>query len=114
MAAPVPHRLSRQELVSGDTPTPGAANRWSVYILRCDDGSLYTGVSTDVERRFAEHAGNARGARYFNGRTPVAVAWREDGHTRSSAHRREAQIKRLSRREKLRLVRGGADPEASG
>jgi putative endonuclease len=77
---------------------------WSVYIIRCDDGSLYTGVSTDVERRFREHLGQPRGARYFNGRKPLEVVWREDGHTRSSACRREAAIKKLSRDAKLRLI----------
>lgn len=85
------------------TPSRDAAN-WSVYILRCDDGSLYTGVTTNVARRFGEHAAGTRGAKYFNGRAPVAIAWREDGHTRSSAHRREAEIKRLSRDEKLQLI----------
>jgi len=77
---------------------------WSVYIIRCDDGSLYTGVSTDVERRFREHRGHPRGARYFNGRKPLEVVWREGGHTRSSACRREAAIKKLSREGKLRLI----------
>ena len=76
---------------------------WTVYIIRCDDGSLYTGVSTDVARRFREHLGQAHGAKYFNGRKPLDVAWREDGHSRSSACRREAAIKKLSRDEKLKL-----------
>jgi putative endonuclease len=79
---------------------------WSVYIIRCDDGSLYTGVSTDVERRFREHLGQPRGARYFNGRMPLEVVWREDGHTRSTACRREAAIKKLSRAQKLGLIDG--------
>lgn len=82
---------------------------WSVYIIRCDDGSLYTGVSTDVARRFREHLERPRGAKYFNGRQPLEVAWREDGHSRSSACRREAAIKKLSRVEKLQLV---GDPSA--
>jgi len=77
---------------------------WTVYIIRCDDGSLYTGVTTDLERRFAEHAGQGRGARYFNGRRPVAVAWSESGHDRGSALRREAAIKKLSRADKLALL----------
>lgn len=79
---------------------------WSVYIIRCDDGSLYTGVSTDVERRFREHRDLKKGARYFNGRTPLEVVFRDNGHTRSSACRREAAIKKLSRAEKLSLVNG--------
>jgi len=77
---------------------------WSVYIIRCDDDSLYTGVSTDVERRFHEHRAHSRGAKFFNGRAPLEVVYREDGHTRSSACRREAAIKKLSREDKLRLI----------
>lgn len=77
--------------------------KWQVYILRCSDDSLYTGITTDLERRFGEHAGG-RGARYFRGRQPVAVVFHEDGHDRSSASRREAEIKRLSRREKELLI----------
>ena len=81
---------------------------WTVYIIRCDDGTLYTGVTTDLERRFREHRDLRRGARYFNGRKPQEVAYRENGHDRSSACRREAAIKKLSRDEKLHLIRGGA------
>jgi putative endonuclease len=77
---------------------------WTVYIIRCDDGTLYTGVTTDVERRFREHREQPRGAKFFNGRKPLQVVWREPGHTRSSACRREAAIKKLSRAEKLRLL----------
>ena len=77
---------------------------WTVYIIRCSDDSLYTGITTGLERRFAEHFNHPRGAKYFNGRTPVEVVFSEDGHTRSSACRREAAIKRLSREEKLRLI----------
>ena len=77
---------------------------WTVYIIRCTDESLYTGVTTDLERRFAEHLGHARGARYFNGREPKEIVFAEDGHTRSSASQREAQIKKFKREEKLRLI----------
>ncbi|MCW8872029.1 MAG: GIY-YIG nuclease family protein, partial [Xanthomonadales bacterium] len=58
---------------------------WSVYIIRCDDGSLYTGVSTDVDRRFREHLDTRRGAKFFKGRAPLEVVYREAGHSRSSA-----------------------------
>ena len=77
---------------------------WTVYIIRCDDDCLYTGITTDVERRFREHAGASRGARFFNGRRPVEVVYRETGHDRSSASRREAAIKKLSRARKAELV----------
>lgn len=83
---------------------------WTVYIIRCDDGSLYTGVTTGLERRLAEHRAGPRGARYFNGRRPLAVAWHEAGHTRSSACKREAAIKKLTRTEKLRLIAGNPLP----
>ncbi len=79
---------------------------WSLYIIEASDASLYTGITTDVERRFAEHAARRRGARYFSGRDPVKIVYREDGHSRSSATRREAEIKKLSRRAKMKLIDG--------
>ena len=77
---------------------------WTVYIIRCDDNSLYTGVTTELERRFQEHLDHPRGAKYFNGRKPLEVVYSENDHTRSSALQREAAIKKLSRDEKLRLI----------
>jgi putative endonuclease len=77
---------------------------WTVYIIRCDDNTLYTGVTTELERRFQEHLDHPRGAKYFNGRKPLEVVYSENGHTRSSALQREAAIKKLSRDEKLRLI----------
>ena len=79
---------------------------WTVYIIRCDDGTLYTGVTTDLERRFREHRELRRGAKYFNGRKPLEVVYSENGHDRSSACQREAAIKKLSRVEKLCLING--------
>ena len=52
---------------------------WFVYMIRSSDGSLYTGVTTDVERRFREHADSPRGARFFNGRQPVEIAYTHRG-----------------------------------
>ena len=80
---------------------------WKVYIIRCDDGTLYTGVTTDLERRFREHHDLRSGAKYFNGRKPQAVVYSENGHDRSSACQREAVIKKLSREEKLSLIHAG-------
>ncbi len=87
------------------------ASEWFVYVVKCSDGSLYTGIATDVERRFSEHqamqqpAGAAkRGAKYFLGRRPLAVVYREGGHNRSSASRREAEIKKLTALQKQRLI----------
>jgi len=81
---------------------------WHVYIILCSDNSLYTGITTDIPRRLRQHA-EGRGARYFRGRQPVDVVYREDGHSRSSASQREAEIKALSRVEKLQLS-GKSDP----
>ena len=80
-----------------------ATGHWSLYIIEASDATYYTGITTDVERRFEQHL-NGTGAKFFNGRQPVAVVYREDGHDRSSASRREAEIKKLSRREKTVLI----------
>ena len=83
---------------------------WLVYIIEADDDSLYTGITTDVERRFSEHMRQkSGGARYFSGRKPKRVVYAESGHTRSSASRREAEIKKLSRVDKQALVRAADD-----
>jgi len=79
------------------------ASNWFVYIIRASDDSLYTGITVDVPRRFQDHS-SGRGARYFRGRRPVAVVYLEGGFDRSGASRREAEIKRLSRAEKLALT----------
>ena len=77
---------------------------WSVYIILGSDESLYTGITTDIERRFEEHRTGKKGAKYFNGRQPVSVVFRETGHSRSSASRREAEIKGFSREHKQKLI----------
>ena len=77
--------------------------RWFVYVLRCGDGSLYTGVATDVARRLGEHA-RGRGARYTRGRGPLALVHVEARRTRGAAQKREAALKALPRARKLALV----------
>ncbi|MEH6469004.1 MAG: GIY-YIG nuclease family protein [Porticoccus sp.] len=79
---------------------------WFVYMILGSDGSLYTGITTDVERRFQEHLSGKQGAKYFQGRRPEKVVYVENGHDRSSASKREAAIKRLRREQKLGLVSG--------
>ena len=79
---------------------------WQVYIILCTDNSLYTGITLDVERRLSEHGG-ALGAKYFRGRKPQQVVYLESGHTRSSASKREAAIKKLKRAAKLVLIESG-------
>lgn len=76
---------------------------WQVYIIRCSDDSLYTGITTNLERRFDQHL-SGKGAKYFNGRKPLEIVYREQCVDRGQASRREAAIKNLSRREKLRLI----------
>ena len=88
-------------------------SNWTVYIIRCDDESLYTGVSTDVDRRFREHRDQKIGAKYFNGRKPLEVVYLESGHDRSSACKREAAIKKLNREQKLKLARSAGGVKAS-
>lgn len=77
---------------------------WSVYIIESDDNSYYTGITTDVERRFEEHSTSPLGAKFFNGRTPIKIVYQEGGHTRSTASKREAEIKKLSRSQKQDLL----------
>lgn len=79
--------------------------RWFVYILRCADRSLYTGITTDVVRRLQEHNGNGRlAARYTRSRRPVQLVYQETAPSRAAAARREAQIKRLQRTAKEALI----------
>jgi putative endonuclease len=80
-----------------------------VYVLSCADGTYYTGYTTDVDRRVAEHDAG-EGAKYTRGRTPVDLIHVEDYETRSAAMSREAEIKQLSRTEKESLVRS-ANPD---
>jgi putative endonuclease len=77
--------------------------RWFVYVVRCRDGSLYTGISTDVGDRVAAHNAG-KGARYTRARLPVHIVHVEGKRSRSTALKREAAIKALSRSEKLALV----------
>jgi len=76
-----------------------------VYVLECADGTFYTGYTTDVERRVAEHDAG-EGAKYTRGRTPVELVYRERFDSQSAAMSREHELKRLSRSRKERLVEG--------
>jgi putative endonuclease len=76
---------------------------WQVYIILCSDASLYTGITNNLARRYTQHA-DRRGARYFRGRSPVEVVYLESGHSRGSASRREAAIKKLPRCDKINLL----------
>ena len=78
---------------------------WYVYILRCGDGTLYTGITDDIPRRLAAHR-SGKGAKYTRGRGPLAVVYREPGGDKSAALRRELEVKALSREQKLALIEG--------
>lgn len=82
---------------------------WQVYIILCSDGTLYTGITTDIARRLRQH-GTGSGAKYFRGRRPEEVLFLEGGHDRSSASKRELYIKGLSRAGKQALLQTAAKP----
>jgi putative endonuclease len=82
------------------------AEKWYIYILRCADGTLYTGVTTDIERRLVEHNHEKTGAKYTRTRRPVFLVYREVYSTRSEATKREAELKKFSRVKKQNLVSG--------
>ncbi len=79
---------------------------WFVYILRCADDSLYTGITTDVERRIKEHNGEIAkaGAKCTRARRPVTLVYQESAADRSAASKREMAIKSLTRQQKLALI----------
>lgn len=84
---------------------PRSSTVWFVYIVRCSDSTLYTGIATDLERRIAVH-NRGKGAKYTRSRRPVELVWFARARSRSTAQRREAAIKRLSAREKKELAEG--------
>jgi putative endonuclease len=75
-----------------------------LYILKCSDSTLYTGITTDLERRVKEHNCSVRGAKYTAVRRPVEIVYSEEFPDRSEASKREAFIKNLSRTDKLKLI----------
>lgn len=80
-----------------------------LYIVQCADKTLYTGITTDLDRRITEHNHSEKGARYTRNRRPVSLVYSETYPDRSAASKREHEIKQLSRSEKLRLVRKTQD-----
>jgi len=75
-----------------------------VYIVKCSDDTLYTGITTDIKRRVEEHNGSDKGAKYTKLRRPVTLVYSEDSEDRSSASKREYLIKKLSRVKKMELI----------
>lgn len=82
-----------------------SALAWFVYILQCADNTLYTGITTDVERRLHQHNHTKTGAKYTRVRRPVNLVYQEACESRSAAAKREYQLKKLTRDEKINLVK---------
>ncbi len=76
---------------------------WALYIVECADATYYTGITTDIERRIEEH-NSGRGAKYTQGRAPVTLVYREYFEDRSTASKRELEIKSLSKTQKTDLI----------
>jgi putative endonuclease len=83
-------------------------SRWYVYILMCSDKSFYVGSTTNIKRRLSEH-NNRKGGSYTRARLPVKLIYKETYPNRSTAQKREAQIKRLRRKKKLSLITENID-----
>lgn len=79
-------------------------NNWFVYIIEAENGHFYTGITTDLERRFAEHQSKQGGARFFHTSGAKKMVFNEPHTNRSSASKREAAIKKLSRKDKIELI----------
>ena len=80
------------------------AKAWFVYIVEAENGHYYTGITTDVKRRFSEHRNKQKGARFFNTSSAKQIVYQEQHPDRSHASKREAAIKKLSRQAKIKLI----------
>jgi len=84
---------------------PGSEPEWHVYMVRCRNGNLYTGIATDIDRRFAEHQ-SGKGAKYLRGRGPLRLVFQEKIGRRSLALKMERLIKKLPKKKKERIAEG--------
>lgn len=99
-------RLAPSRPLGRATQTTMSVNKpWHLYVLRCSDGSLYTGITTDVERRFVQHQNN-KGAKRLRGRGPLTLEYSTQVGERGQALRLEYRIKQLSKRNKEALIKG--------
>jgi putative endonuclease len=81
-------------------------NQWHVYIIRCRDGTLYTGIANNLQKRIAEHNSEEGGARYTRSRRPVELVYSEQAPSRAESLKREYEVKRMPRAEKNKLIDG--------
>jgi putative endonuclease len=79
--------------------------QWFVYILQCSDGTLYTGITTELKRRIEEHNSSLLGAKYTRGKRPVRLVYSKKVRDKAAASKEEYQIKKLTRKEKLKLTK---------
>ena len=80
------------------------ANNWFLYVLQCSDGTLYTGVTTDIDRRLNEHNTSSKGAKYTKIRRPVKLVYWIDFKDRSTAQKAEYKFKQLTREQKEKII----------
>jgi len=95
--------MIKQMQVREDTASAKKAEQWTVYILRCKDSTLYTGITIDLERRVKQH-NDGKGSKYTYSRRPVTVVYKENKMGRANALVREAEIKHYSKDKKEQLV----------
>jgi len=77
---------------------------WHLYVVKCNDGTLYTGVTTDIDRRVREHNGSKRGAKYTKTRRPVKLVWSKEYKNRSEAQSAEYSFKKLFHKQKWEII----------
>lgn len=82
---------------------------WYIYIVECPDKTLYTGITTHIDKRIKAHNSSNEGAKYTRGRRPVKVVYLSEIKNRSDSLKEEARIKKLSKKEKLKLILSGSD-----
>lgn len=102
--------LKKMEIRESRVPVPAAASNWSLYILRCGDGSFYTGVTNDIDRRFRAHQ-EGKASRFTRTRRPVVLVYQEPCGTRSQALSRECAVKSMGRKGKEDLIAKGSASE---
>ncbi|WP_037416369.1 GIY-YIG nuclease family protein [Shewanella xiamenensis] len=106
-----PEALGAEQAVTseqGATSEIEQASTWYLYLIRCANGHLYTGITTDVARRFDEHqSGGAKAAKFLRGKGPLTLMYQEQVGTRSDALKREIAVKKLSRSQKLAMIEFG-------
>jgi putative endonuclease len=81
-----------------------SADLWYVYMVICNDQTIYTGIAKDLRKRLSEHNNGANGAKYTRSRRPVKIVYQEEQPSRSAATKRELQLKKLTRAKKLQLI----------